>query len=215
MATRHGVTAVEGHGFKFHTDFFEPFIIFNTAVCDMTSEFWMCQTAACLHDVLKEQIRIILDAGSFLHVGTGSSNSAAVDDGVAAVGRHFVDDENVLNALFVSFNGSSQSGKTRAYNQEIDRFVPLGGSFYSLCESRDRHNAGSTNSSQRTEEATTRKIIVHLYLHIFLFRSGRKAVYSFPSGGSESSFSYEGKVNFQFVLDLPVKDTCVLRAYPK
>ena len=171
----------------------------------MTSEFGVSQTSACLYDVLKEQIRIVLDAGSFLHVGTGSSNGAAVDDGVAAVGRHFVDDENVLNALFVGFNGSSQSGKTRAYNQEIDRFVPLGGSFYSLCESRDRHNAGSTNSSQRTEEATTRKIIAHLYLHIFYSDPGEKLCTRFLLADLKVPFPTRERLIFSLFWIYPLK----------
>ena len=161
MATGYGVTAVEGDGLELNTDLLEPFVVFNGAVGDVACEFGVSQTAACLHDVLVEEIGIVLDTGSLLHVGTGSGHGAAVDDGVAAVGRHLVDDEDVLDALFVGFNGSAQTGKTRTDNQEVNRFVPLGGNLHGLRKNGGRHNAGGTGGSQRAEEAAAGKTIGH------------------------------------------------------
>ena len=91
----------------------------------------------------------------------------------------------------------------------------LAGAF-TVCARAGTDTTPAAPTAAREPRKPRRERLLLIFISIFfLIRSGRKALYSFPSGGSESSFSYEGKVNFQFVLDLPVKDTCVLRAYPK
>ena len=80
VAARHGVTAVESHGLELHADLLEPVIVFHRTVGDVAGQIRVSQAAAGLDDVGKEKIGVVLDAGSLLHIGAGSSHCAAVDD---------------------------------------------------------------------------------------------------------------------------------------
>ena len=123
----HGVAAVEGDGLELDADLVaEPVEVLNRFVGDAAGKGRVGEAAARFDDVGVEEVGRILDAGLFLHVGAGSGNSAAVDDGVAARNRHLVDDEDLVgrHAELAGFKRGGEAGKTRADDHEFLRFVP-------------------------------------------------------------------------------------------
>jgi hypothetical protein len=165
VAALHGVAAMIRNGFKLNADLVtEPVEVLNGFISNVTGEFRMSETAASAQNVAVEQIRIIGNASLLLHIRAGSSHSTAVDDGVAARGRHLVDHEDVLDADLMRFKSGCKTSKTGTDDQEIDGFIPLSGDLRGLGRSLTGggHKTSRGKSASGTKEMTTRKF------HIFL-----------------------------------------------
>ena len=118
---------MEGDGLELHADLVaEPVEVFSRFVGDAAGKSRMGEAAARLDDVGVEEVGRILDAGLFLHVGAGSGDGAAVDDGVAARNRHLVEDEDLVggHAELTSFKRGGEAGEARADDHEFLRFIP-------------------------------------------------------------------------------------------
>ena len=144
----------------------------------------MGEAAAGLQDVCVEEVGAVLDAFLFLHVGTRSSNGAAVDDRVAAGGRHLVNHHDflVLHAEVVRFKRSAQTGKARADDQKAGRFVPLFGNIGARVRKNRGGRAGDAEAegASGTEELATRNRSGHV--SSLLFGECRRRARSFKSG---------------------------------
>ena len=125
-----GMAAVVGHGLELDADLVaQPVEVFDGFIGDVAGEFRMSKTAAGLDDVCVEEVGRVLDAFGLLHVGAGSCNRAAVDDGVAAGEGHLFENEDLirLHAALMRFERSSEAGKARADDHEFLGFIPLDG----------------------------------------------------------------------------------------
>ncbi len=124
------MAAVVGHGLELDADLVaQPVEVFDGFIGDVAGEFRMSKTAAGLDDVGVEEVGRVLDAFGLLHVGAGSCNRAAVDDGVAAGEGHLFENEDLirLHAALMRFERSSEAGKARADDHEFLGFIPLDG----------------------------------------------------------------------------------------
>ena len=160
MGALDGVTAVEGDGLELDADLVaEPIEVFDGFVGDAAGERRMSETAAGLDDVGEEQVGVVLDAFSLLHVGAGRGDGAAVDDGIAAGGGHLVDDHDFigLHAEAVGFESGGEAGKARTDDEEARGFVPLGGNL--RARERSKRRTGESGRTERgaAEEGTTGK----------------------------------------------------------
>ena len=126
VAAGNRVTAVISDGFELDTDFVtKPLVVGDGFVCNSSGELFMSETAAGFQNVGVEKIGIVFDTGFFLHICSGSCDGTPVDDGVAAGGRHLVNNKNVFHTEIVAFKGSAQAGKACTDNEKTAGFVPF------------------------------------------------------------------------------------------
>ncbi len=88
-------------------------------------ELRMIQVHSGSHHIFIQEIRRILYAVFLLQLRSRSAEVAAVDDGIAAVHRHFFKHHNVFCSAVLRFNGGRQSCKPAADDNHVIRFIPF------------------------------------------------------------------------------------------
>ena len=101
-----------------------PFIVGEGMFGEDANLRGVVEVGAGNEDVLSEQVDGVLDAVLELLRAARGGQNAAIDDGVAARGRHLLENDD-LGARLAGFNGGGKTGKTRADDDHVDDFVPL------------------------------------------------------------------------------------------
>ena len=86
----------------------------------------MIESCTLADHVLRHQFRRILEALALLHRRAGNAHDAAVDDGVAADGAHFLENADGC-ARQTGLDGGGKPRKARADDDDVKGFVPFGG----------------------------------------------------------------------------------------
>ena len=107
-----------------------------------------------------EKFGRVLDAVLELLRASGSRQNAAVDDGVAACGRHLFKNDRV-GACLLGFDSGSQTGKTGTDHDDVMGFVPLCRNFRGSLSGRSEQ-CGNACSHGTFDQGTAIKI-QHFY----------------------------------------------------
>ena len=103
-----------------------PFIVGEGMFGEDANLRGVVEVGAGNEDVLSEQVDGVLDAVLELLRAARGGQNAAIDDGVAARGRHLLENDD-LGARLAGFNGGGKTGKAGADDDHVDGFIPLGG----------------------------------------------------------------------------------------
>lgn len=183
-----GMAAVVGHGLELDADLVaQPVEVFDGFIGDVAGEFRVSKTAAGLDDVCVEEVGRVLDAFGLLHVGTGSCNRTAVDDGVAAGEGHLFENEDLirLHAALMRFERSSEAGKARADDHEFLGFIPLDGLAAFGSGGHGNHAGKAEGGGTGSAEELAAGNISHLYFS-FEDRNGLPGSSRAVSGQAEA-----------------------------
>lgn len=157
------MTAFLADGFEvvFNAELLDrPFVVRQSALGNELHLFRLVHVQTGGEHVGSEQFGRVLDAVLELLRASGSRQNAAVDDGVAACGRHLFKNDRV-GACLLGFDSGSQTGKTGTDHDDVMGFVPLCRNFRGSLSGRSEQ-CGNACSHGTFDQGTAIKI-QHFY----------------------------------------------------